>query len=136
MRPVKTSKKQLALVRDWEKRNPERAQARKNAWAQSPAGKKWLAKNQKKKNRRRDAWRKAKRAARADRNYILDKRRIYLSNWRQRLRVESRCHDCGGTSDFNHKKGKPFYYCLTCRNRMREWQKLIMRKRRRWGIAK
>ena len=55
---MKTSKKQLAWVRDWEKRNPERAQARKNEWAKSPAGKAWLAKNQKKKNRRRDAWRK------------------------------------------------------------------------------
>lgn len=58
---MKTSKKQLAWVRDWEKRNPERAQARKNAWAKSTAGKAWLAKNQKKKNRRRDAWRKKKR---------------------------------------------------------------------------
>ena len=58
---MKTSKKQLACVRDWERRNPEQAQARKNAWAKSASGKKWLAKNQKKKNRRRDAWRKKKR---------------------------------------------------------------------------
>lgn len=58
---MKTSQKQLALVRDWEKRNPERAQARKNAWAKSPKGKAWLAKNQKKKNQRRDEWRKQNR---------------------------------------------------------------------------
>lgn len=58
---MKTSKKQLAWVRDWEKRNPDRAQARKNAWAQLSAGKAWLAKNQKKKNKRRDAWRLKKR---------------------------------------------------------------------------
>lgn len=58
---MKTSKKQLAMVRDWERRHPEQAQARKNAWAKSPAGKKWLAKNQKKKNRRRKLWRKRKR---------------------------------------------------------------------------
>lgn len=55
---MKTSKKQLAYVRDWESRNPKQAQARKNAWAKSPAGKKWLAANQKKKNKARDAWRK------------------------------------------------------------------------------
>ena len=58
---MKTPKKQLEYVKDWERRNPEQSQARKNAWAKSPAGKKWLAKNQKKKNRRRDVWRKRKR---------------------------------------------------------------------------
>ena len=58
---VKTSPKQLAMVRDWERRNPEQAQARKNAWAVSQKGKEWLAKNQKKKNKARDAWRKKKR---------------------------------------------------------------------------
>lgn len=59
-RKPKTSPKQLARVRDWEKRNPERAQARKDAWAQSPAGKAWLKANQKKKNAARDAWRQQK----------------------------------------------------------------------------
>lgn len=58
---MKTSKKQLAYVRDWEKRNPKQAQARKNKWAKSAVGKAWLAKNQKKKNKARDAWRKRKR---------------------------------------------------------------------------
>jgi hypothetical protein len=63
-------------------------------------------------------------------------KRAYLAIWRRRLRVQSRCHECGGTSDFNSKKGKPFYYCPACRDKMREWQKLIMRRRRARGLAK
>jgi hypothetical protein len=61
------------------------------------------------------------------------RKRAYLAMWRQRLRVQSRCHECGGDSDFNAKKGKPFYYCAACRDKMREWHKLIMR---RWRAAK
>lgn len=57
----KTSAAQLARVRDWERRNPERAQARKDAWAQSPAGKAWLVENQAKKNKARDKWRARKK---------------------------------------------------------------------------
>lgn len=56
-----TSEKQMALVRDWEKRHPEQAQARKNVWAKSEKGRIWLAKNQAKKNKARDAWRNRKR---------------------------------------------------------------------------
>lgn len=59
---MKTSKKQLALVRDWEKRNPEQAQARKNEWAKSAKGRAWLKANQKKKNKARDAWRERQKA--------------------------------------------------------------------------
>ena len=61
MKKLKTSKAQRSAWQRWAKANPEKNQARKNAWAKSPAGKKWLAKNQKKKNRLRDAWRKRKR---------------------------------------------------------------------------
>ena len=55
-----TSATQLARVRAWEATHPEQAQARKDAWAQSPKGKAWLAKNQKKKNMARDKWRAAR----------------------------------------------------------------------------
>ena len=58
---MKTSKLQLERVKDWERRNPERAQARKKKWEQSAKGRAWLAANQKKKNKARDAWRKKKR---------------------------------------------------------------------------
>lgn len=58
---MKTSKKQLALVRDWEHRHPEQAQARKNEWAKSKSGIAWLKKNQKKKNAARKLWRERKR---------------------------------------------------------------------------
>lgn len=68
----KTSPEQLARVRDWEKRNPERAQARKDRWAQSPAGKAWLKKNQKKKNAARDAWRARKKQEAAERAIVVD----------------------------------------------------------------
>ena len=60
---MKTSKKQLEMVRDWERRHPEQAQARKNAWAQSPKGRAWLSKNQKKKNAARKLWRARQRLA-------------------------------------------------------------------------
>lgn len=56
----KTSPEQLARVKAWEAANPERAQARKDRWAQSPAGKAWLVKNQAKKNKARDKWRAKK----------------------------------------------------------------------------
>jgi hypothetical protein len=56
-REVKTSKKQLAYVRDWERRNPERAQARKNRWWKTVKGKAWLKKHQKKRNAYRKRWR-------------------------------------------------------------------------------
>ena len=58
---TKTSPEQLGRVRAWEAANPERAQARKNKWAKSPAGKAWLAANQKKKNKARDKWRAKKK---------------------------------------------------------------------------
>lgn len=58
---MKTLPKQLSAWRRWAAANPEKAQANRNAWAKSPAGKAWLAKNQKKKNRRRKLWRKRKR---------------------------------------------------------------------------
>lgn len=64
-RKPKTSPKQLARVRDWEKRNPKRAQARKDKWAKSPAGRAWLRANQAKINARRDAWRARKKAEKA-----------------------------------------------------------------------
>jgi hypothetical protein len=52
------------------------------------------------------------------------------------MTIASRCHECGGPSDFNAKKGKPFHYCPGCREIKREWSKLVMRKRRARGIAK
>jgi len=58
------------------------------------------------------------------------RKRAYLATWRRRLRIQSRCHECGGAADFNAKKGKPFYSCPVCRDKKREWQKLVMRKRR------
>lgn len=60
-RKTKTSPEQLARVKAWEAANPERAQARKDRWAQSPAGKAWLAENQAKKNKARDKWRAKKK---------------------------------------------------------------------------
>ena len=42
----------------------ERKKAVQAAWAASPAGRKWLAKNQKKKNAARKAWRAKKKAER------------------------------------------------------------------------
>lgn len=64
MKKLKTPETQRAAWRRWAAANPEKNQARKDAWAKSPAGKEWLAKNQKKKNRRRmQGVREAKRAA-------------------------------------------------------------------------
>jgi len=47
---MKTSKAQLEHVKDWERRNPERAQARKNKWFGSAKGLAWIKKNQKRRN--------------------------------------------------------------------------------------
>ena len=63
------------------------------------------------------------------------RKRAYLAIWRQRLRRETRCHECGGASEINPKKGTPFYYCAACREKMREWHKLIMRRRRARGLS-
>ena len=60
---MKTSKKQLALVRDWEKRNPERAQARKNAYWKTAKGKAAIKRRRKKFNAYRKRWRAEKRKA-------------------------------------------------------------------------
>lgn len=57
---MKTSKKQLALVRDWEKRNPERAQARKNAYWKTAKGKAAIKRRRKKFNAYRKRWRAQK----------------------------------------------------------------------------
>jgi len=65
-----TSATQLARVRAWEATHPEQAQARKDAWAQSPKGKAWLAKNQKKKNMARDKWRAARDTQSKPRGFI------------------------------------------------------------------
>jgi hypothetical protein len=62
MKTLKTSSAQRKAWHRWAAANPGKAQANRNAWAKSAAGKKWLAKNQKKKNRRRDAWRRSKAA--------------------------------------------------------------------------
>jgi len=61
MKKLKTRESQRSAWQRWAAKNPDKAQANRNAWAKSGAGKKWLAKNQKKKNRSRDAWRKKKR---------------------------------------------------------------------------
>jgi len=61
IRNVTTPKKQLAMVRDWERRNPEAAQARKNEWFKSEAGRAWLKKNQKRRNAARKRWRERKK---------------------------------------------------------------------------
>jgi len=58
---LKTSKPQRTAWQRWAAAHPEEAQANRNKWNQSPAGKAWLAKNQKKKNKARDEWRKRKR---------------------------------------------------------------------------
>lgn len=54
---MKTSEKQLALVRAWEKRNPERAQARKNAYWKTDKGKAAIKRRRKKFNAYRKRWR-------------------------------------------------------------------------------
>jgi len=64
------------------------------------------------------------------------RKRAYLAIWRRRLRLQCRCHECGGASEINPKKGKPFYYCAACREKMREWHKLVMRRRRARGLSK
>lgn len=63
MGQLKTSKKQLAWVRDWEKRNPARAQARKNAYWKTAKGKAAIKRRRKKFNAYRRRWRAEKRKA-------------------------------------------------------------------------
>lgn len=58
---MKTSKEQLEHVKDWERRNPERAQARKNNWFKTPKGLAWIKKNQKRRNAKRKLWRAKQR---------------------------------------------------------------------------
>lgn len=57
---MKTSKKQLAYVRDWERRNPEQAQARKNAYWKTAKGKAAIKRRRKKFNAYRKRWRAQK----------------------------------------------------------------------------
>jgi hypothetical protein len=66
------------------------------------------------------------RYARRQRKLI--RKRVYLAQWRQLLREQSRCHHCGVESDFNFKAGKPFYYCLPCRAKTSERVKQAMRE--------
>jgi hypothetical protein len=56
------------------------------------------------------------------------RKRGYLAQWRQRLREQSRCHHCGGESDFNFKAAKPFYYCAPCRAKNSQRVKQAMRE--------
>lgn len=58
---MKTSKKQLAMVRDWERRHPEQAQARKNAYWKTAKGKAAIKRRRKKFNAYRKRWRSEKR---------------------------------------------------------------------------
>lgn len=57
---MKTPKAQLTRVRDWERRNPERAQARKNAYWKTPKGKAAIKRRRKKFNAYRRKWRAEK----------------------------------------------------------------------------
>lgn len=57
---MKTSKVQLARVRDWEQRNPERAQARKNTYWKTAKGKAAIKRRRKKFNAYRKRWRAQK----------------------------------------------------------------------------
>jgi hypothetical protein len=96
----------------------------------------WLVGNKSKRHPARSKRRLTRRNKGARRFWRRIRKRAYLAIWRRRLRIQSRCHECGGASDFNPKKGSPFYYCAACRDKMREWQKLVMRKRRARGLAK
>lgn len=58
---MKTSPVQLARVRDWEERNPERAQARKNAWWKTKKGRAAAKRRQKQHNEYRRRWRAAQK---------------------------------------------------------------------------
>jgi hypothetical protein len=87
----------------------------------------WLAKP-KSKRRRIGKRRLTPRNRNARRYWRRLRKRAYLAIWRRRLRMQCRCHECGGDSEINPKKGKPFYYCAACRDKMREWHKLVMRK--------
>lgn len=57
---MKTSKKQLEMVKDWERRHPEQAQARKNAWWKTKKGKAAIKRRRKKFNAYRKRWRAQK----------------------------------------------------------------------------
>lgn len=61
MKKIKTRESQREAWRRWAAANPDKAQANRNKWAKSAAGKAWLKENQKLKNLRRDVWRKKKR---------------------------------------------------------------------------
>jgi hypothetical protein len=54
---MKTPPAQLARVRAWEKKNPKRAQARKNRWWQTQKGKAAIARRREKFNAYRRKWR-------------------------------------------------------------------------------
>ena len=60
---MKTSPAQRAAWRRWADTHKDAAQANRNAWSKSPAGKLWRVKTQKKRNRARARWRKRRRAA-------------------------------------------------------------------------
>jgi hypothetical protein len=95
----------------------------------------WLVKPESKRkpaDKRRKPWRTFK----SRRLWQRIRKRAYLVAWRRRMTAESRCHECGGPSDFNSKRGKSFNYCPSCRQVKREWQKLVMRRRRARGLAK
>jgi DNA-binding PadR family transcriptional regulator len=57
--------KQAKYVRDWEKRNPEQAQARKNAYWKTPKGKAAIKRRRKKFNAYRRRWRAERAKAKA-----------------------------------------------------------------------
>jgi len=69
---MKTPKIQLERVRDWERRNPERAQARKNAWWKTNKGKAAIKRRRKKFNAYRKKWRAEKRKAEAENAELSD----------------------------------------------------------------
>ena len=58
--------KQLAMVRDWERRHPEQAQARKNAYWKMAKGNAAIKRRRKKFNAYRRRWRAEKRKAKVE----------------------------------------------------------------------
>lgn len=54
---IKTPRRQLDYVRDWDRRHPDRRREITKRWEMSEKGRAWLAANQKKKNAARKAWR-------------------------------------------------------------------------------
>lgn len=65
---MKTSEQQLAYVRDWERRNPDASQARKNRYWKTAKGKAAMKRRQAKHNEYRKAWRARKKAEAASAN--------------------------------------------------------------------